>query len=210
MYLNIVGKCCCALFFVLLTWSRGTSIGEYSTVASVSSRTGIVYIQGRLFELAVPRATMTEPSGSSAAAAPVTLNSPAADHVTAVDRAPERRVSGAIYALQRLLELRRQTTERLSDGFLARLKQLGIAKGCRHRGVRGGRKSHRPIPVCLTTRSLTKRVGGGCHRDWSEGGRRCLVCPQRLSLRQTESVMRDAAVQASTTTRNAFNITIEY
>ena len=89
---HYASKQCCALFIGLLTWSRGiTSIEEYRTTASVSTRLEIVYVQGCLFELAVPRPAMTGSPGPSAAAAPVTLNLahyPAADHVTAADRPP--------------------------------------------------------------------------------------------------------------------------
>ena len=148
MRFSNVGKCCCALFIGLLTWSRGTSIEEFSATASVSTRLEIVYIQGCLFELAVLRSAMTGSPGPSAAAAPVTLNLaryPAADHVTAGDRSPEPRISGAIYTRQRLLQLRSLATARQSDIFLTRINRLGIAKDTsrrpRHRGVRGGRKS---------------------------------------------------------------------
>ena len=127
------------LFFALLIWSRGRSIQEYTSTAPVSSRTEIVYIRGQLFELAVPRRAMSASYGQrSAVAAPVTLKlarSPAAAHVTAVDRPPEHRVGGAIYTRQMLLQLRSAATESLSESLLARLKQLGIGKAVGHRGA---------------------------------------------------------------------------
>ena len=218
MRFSNVGKCCCALFIGLLTWSRGTSIEEFSTTASVSTRLEIVYIQGCLFELAVPRPAMTGSPGPSAAAAPVTLNLahyPAADHVTAADRLPEPRISGAIYTRQRLLQLRSVATARQSDIFLTRINRLGIAKDTsrrpRHRGVRGGRKSTpQPIPVHLTSRPLAGRAGR-YRRDLIDSGQRCLVIPQRLSLRQTESA-RGApppVTSPSITVASSSNITIE-
>ena len=158
---------------------------------------------------------MTDSSGSSAAAAPVTLNlahSRAADHVTAADRPPEHIVSGATYTLQRLLQLRSPTTEDRNNSLLARLKQLGISKGTRtsnhRRGVRGGRKSHRPIPVHLSSRSATTRAPSG-RRDQVDSGLRCLVHPRRLSLQQTESMARATTARATTTVTHSSNITIE-
>ena len=162
MRLSAVGRCCCALFFGLLTWSRGTPIQEYTATAPVSSRSGIVYVQGCLFELALPRPAMSgSPDRPSAAAAPVTSNPAphrAADHVTAADRPPDPGTGGAIYTRERLLQLRRRTTSRQSGALIALIKRLGIAKDNRHRGVRAGRKSHpRPIPVHLTSRTLRER-----------------------------------------------------
>ena len=183
MCLRASGKCCCVFFFVLLTWSHCTTIGKYSATASVSSRLRIVYVQGCLFELAVPVPTMTSPTHPSAAAAPVTLNWAsclAADHVTAADRPPEHRTGSATYTLQRLLQLRSGATGSQTDSLKARLNQLGIAKGSSRRGVRGGRKSHRPIPVHVTSRPVTERACRGRQR-LSGSGQRCLARPPRLS-----------------------------
>ena len=191
-----MGKCCCVLFLALLTWSRGTSIQEFTFAAPVSSRTEIVYVRGQLCELAVPLRAMTVSPGRgpSAAAAPLTLNwaaSTVTGHVTAADRPPEHLVGGATYTRQRLFQLRDLTAERWSapgGGFLTRLRRLGIMRGVGRRGVRGGRKSRRPIPVRVTSRPFTVRTG--C----AGVGRRHLLCPPRLTLRQTR---RDGAGAAA-------------
>ena len=210
MYFSSVGKYLFVLFFALLTWSRGTSIHEYTAAAPVSSRTEIVYVRCQLFELAVPLRAMTVSPGPSTAAAPVTLNwarSTVTDHVTAADRPPEYQVGGAIYTRQRLLQLRDLTVERRnkpSDDFLARLRRLGIARGVGHRGVRGGRKSRRPIPVHVTSRPFTVRTG-------RTDGQRYLLHPPRLTLRQTEAAMVAAPTGSTHPTVSAAssNITIE-
>ena len=106
MWLSSVETCCISIFIVLLSWSRGTPIEECTVSAPVSSLTRIVYVQGSLYELAVPRPAMTDLPDPSAAALPVTLNCRAAGHVNAADRSPESRVGGAIYTRQRLLQLR--------------------------------------------------------------------------------------------------------
>ena len=197
MWLSLVETCCISLFIVLLTWSRGNPIEEYTVSAPVSSLTRIVYAQGSLYELAVPRPTMTDSPDPSAAALPVTLNCRAAGHVTAADRSPESRVGGAIYTRQRLLQLRESTVGGADGDLLARLKQLGISKTAKHRGVRGGRKSCRPIPVRISPRSSAGHTPSDSG-DRLGGVPRCLVRPPRLSIRQTIRQTSSAAQTGST------------
>ena len=85
-----------------------------------------------------------------------------------------------------------------ADGdLLARLKQLGISKTAKHRGVRGGRKSCRSIPVRISPRSSAGHTPSDSG-DRLGGEPRCLVRPPRLSIRQTIRQTTSAAQSGST------------
>ena len=91
----------------------------------------------------------------------MTLNSQSADDgldssLTESSRPPGRPVlpdGGATYTRRALLQLRCDPTAPPSAAVVALLRNLGLRKG--HRGVRGGRKSHRPIRVRVTGRAVS-------------------------------------------------------
>ena len=96
----------------------------------------------------------------------------------------------ATYTRAALLELRGAAVEPLPDPVVWLLRRLGLRR-YRRRGVRAGRKSHRPIAVVVTARRERRlqQAGSGDGCDT----RRCLSQPPRLTLRQTSQACRTIA-----------------
>ena len=134
------------------------------------------------FDVCPPGASRSPPAmsipadGARAAAGGVTLNS---------NRPPDtadRAAGGAIYTQTELMKLRATATEAPPDEVAFLLRRLGLHQR-RHRGVRGGRKSHRPIKTIITNRP-DRPV------EPSRTDSRCLSRPSRLTLAQTRSRMQ--------------------
>ena len=117
------------------------------------------------------------------------------------------RYCGVTYTRAALLQLRGAAVVSPPDPVVALLRRLGLCRR-RHRGVRAGRKSRRPITVIVTTRHGHRRaaeVEGGCSEcrlfPRPPAPSRHLLLPARLTLRQTRQAVACAERTASQTLR---------
>ena len=141
------------------------------------------------FDVCPPGASRSPPAmsipadGARAAAGGVTLNS------SRPPDAADRAAGGAIYTQTELMRLRATATEAPPDEVAFLLRRLGLHQR-RHRGVRGGRKSHRPIKTIITNRP-DRPI------EPSRTDSRCLSRPSRLTLAQTRSRMQTDRARAA-------------
>ena len=104
---------------------------------------------------------------------------------TVVNSSPIHSTEGAgdapaIYTRQTLLQLRNSPhILRPPNAVTAAMQRLGIAR--KRRGIRGGRKSRRPIPVVTTDRVT---------RDRPAPRSSVLSCPRRLTVAETRAISR--------------------
>ena len=139
------------------------------------------------FKMASLRLPLAPAGGARVPADGVTLNSGRSP-----DRA-DRGDGGAIYTLPELLRLRAAATEAPPDGAASLLRRLGLHRR-RHRGVRDGRKSHRPIQTIITNRPARRPVGWPRARG---ADHRLLSRPGRLTLAETRTFSGTDDVRAA-------------
>ena len=149
---------------------------------------------------ATGRVTLNSAAGQSADARPMEAGgAPPGSRGAAVLRRPGG--GGATYTPAALLQLRGTAVGSPPDPVVALCRRLGLRRR-RHRGVRAGRKSHRPINVIVPSRhGCRRRAETGTDRD----RRRCLSQPPRLTHRQTTapaSQLRVAHLNVRSLTRH--------